>query len=280
MLTLRMANEAASGLSLDQSDWREAPLHVDQTIFVVGDVHGCHEPLGLLLETFAALATDRRATLIFLGDLICRGPSSLAALSLWAAPSLEQSFARVHRLAGNHEQLLMLSIGSQSVAQAAHDKWMTIDGNTFVDELRSVTGRPNAALTRELLHEGVGLKVLQRLDLLEHNVRIGNTIFVHGGIDPSLDPSIALAAPFTTFGGNHWAWVQAPFLAWRRGFGGAMVVHGHTPPAKHQVMSGYPDPHVFQHDRLSLDGGSTTTGIVAGAQIENSRYRVFKAHRR
>ena len=188
MLTLRMANEAASGLSLDQSDWREAPLHVDQTIFVVRDVHGCHEPLGLLLETFAALATDRRATLIFLGDLICRGPSSLTALSLWAAPSLEQSFARVHRLAGNHEQLLMLSIGSQSVAQAAHDKWMTIDGNTFVDELRSATGRPNAALTRELLHEGVGLKVLQRLDLLEHNVRIGNTIFVHGGIDPSLDP--------------------------------------------------------------------------------------------
>jgi serine/threonine protein phosphatase 1 len=57
-----------------------------------------------------------------------------------------------------------------------------------------------------------------------------------------------------------------------------MVVHGHTPPAKHRVMSHYPDPHVFQHDRLSLDGGSALTGIVAGAQIEDGRYRVFAAH--
>jgi serine/threonine protein phosphatase 1 len=56
-----------------------------------------------------------------------------------------------------------------------------------------------------------------------------------------------------------------------------MVVHGQTPPPKHRIMSGYPDPHVFQHDRLSLDGGSASTGIVADAQIENGRYRLFRA---
>ena len=67
------------------------------------------------------------------------------------------------------------------------------------------------------------------------------------------------------FGGNHWAWIQEPFLAWRGGFGGLMVVHGHTPPPKHRAMSGYPDPHVVQHDRLCLDGGSAATGIVAGS---------------
>jgi serine/threonine protein phosphatase 1 len=54
-----------------------------------------------------------------------------------------------------------------------------------------------------------------------------------------------------------------------------MVVHGHTPPAKHRVLSGYPDPHVVQHDRLCLDGGSALTGIVAAAQIEDGRYRLF-----
>jgi len=270
-----MANEAASRVDVDQSDWREAPLHVDRTVFVVGDVHGCDQHLGGLLKTFAAL--DHRAALIFLGDLICRGPSSLAALSLWAAPSLNRRFEHVHRLAGNHEQLLMLSTAGGSIAQAAHDKWMTIDGGTFVKEVQSATGRCDASLTRELLSEAVEPDVLESLDRLEHNVRIGNAIFVHAGLDPSLDRGTALAAPFTAFGGNHWAWVQEPFLAWRGGFGGAMVIHGHTPPAKHRLMSGYPDPHVFQHDRLSLDGGSTTTGIVAGAQIENGRYRVFKA---
>jgi serine/threonine protein phosphatase 1 len=54
-----------------------------------------------------------------------------------------------------------------------------------------------------------------------------------------------------------------------------MVVHGHTPPAKHRMLSGYPDQHVVQHDRLCLDGGSALTGIVAAAQIEDGRYRLF-----
>jgi serine/threonine protein phosphatase 1 len=273
-----MIAASASDIVLDQSDWREAPLRVDQAIFAIGDVHGCHRQLALLLDTFEALATDVAARLVFLGDLICRGSNSLAALSLWAAPALEQRFARVHRLSGNHEQLLMLSIGDdENLAQAAYNKWMAIDGATFVDELRRASGRHDAALTRELLGEAAGPNVLGQLETLEHSVRVGNTIFVHGGIDPSVEPSIALAAPFTAFGGNHWAWIQEPFLAWRGGFGGAMVVHGHTPPPKHRIMSGYPDPHVFQHDRLSLDGGSALTGIVAGAQIENGRYRLFKA---
>jgi serine/threonine protein phosphatase 1 len=273
-----MATPPASDIFLDQSDWREAPLRVDQTIFAIGDVHGCHGQLAMLLDTFKALASNGSARLIFLGDLICRGPNSLAALSLWAAPALEQHFTRVHRLSGNHEQLLVLSIGDdESLARAAYNKWMAIDGATFVDELRRASGRQDAALTRELLREAAGPEVLAQLETLEYSVRTGNTIFVHGGLDPSVDPSIALAAPFTMFGGNHWAWIQEPFLAWRGGFGGAMVVHGHTPPPKHRVMSGYPDPHVFQHDRLSLDGGSALTGIVAGAQIENGRYRLFKA---
>jgi calcineurin-like phosphoesterase family protein len=272
-----MVAAATTDISPDQSDWREAPLRVDQTIFAIGDVHGCYDQLGLLLDTFAALAADRAARLIFLGDLICRGPSSLAALSLWAAFGLEQRFAHVHRLSGNHEQLLMLSIGGGCLAQAAYNKWMTIDGGTFVNELRRATGQRDAALTRDLLREAAGSEVLARLDHLEHNVRIGNTIFVHGGLDPSVDPATALAAPYTAFGGNHWAWIQEPFLAWRDGFGGSMVIHGHTPPAKHRALSGYPDPHVFQHDRLSLDGGSAVTGIVAGAQIENGRYRLFRA---
>jgi serine/threonine protein phosphatase 1 len=183
----------------------------------------------------------------------------------------------VHRLSGNHEQLLMLSIGGGAVAESAMSKWMSIDGDTFVDELRQSTARPDAALTRSLLRDAAGATVMDRLDGLEAHVRLGNVIFVHGGIDPALDAATALSMPKNVFGGNHWAWIQEPFLAWRGGFGGLMVVHGHTPPAKHRAMSGYPDPHVVQHDRLCLDGGSAATGIVAAAQIEDGRYRLFRA---
>jgi serine/threonine protein phosphatase 1 len=262
--------------TIEQSDWREAPIRLDgETVFAVGDVHGCRGQLAALLERFSALVPDR-ARLIFLGDLICRGPSSLAALALWADPSLDTRFAQVNRLSGNHEQLLMLSVGNDG--QAAFDKWMTIDGMTFVDELRRKTGRSDAPLTRNLLLEAAGQTVVDRLDHLQSHVWIGNTIFVHGGLDPAADPATHLAAPYSEFGGNHWAWINELFLKWRGGFNGLMIVHGHTPPARHRQMSGYPDPHVFQHDRLSLDGGSAVTGIVAAAQIEDGRYRLFMAH--
>src|ERR1051325_5004594 len=265
-------------VSLEQSAWREQPLRLDgETIFAIGDVHGCDLHLAGLLETFSKLAAERPARLIFLGDLICRGPSSLAALKQWADPALDARFTHVHRVTGNHDQLLMLSIGGESYAQAAYERWMRIDGQTFVDELRRATGRRDAPLTRELVREAAGEQVLARLDRLECHVGIGNTIFVHGGIDPSVTPEAALAAPFAEFGGNHWAWINEPFLKWRGGFGGLMVVHGHTPPDRHRQMSGYPDPHVFQHDRLSLDGGSSRTAIVPAAPIEAGRYRLIKA---
>src|SRR5262245_26162754 len=231
--------ERKADVLLERSDWRAAALQLDEIIFAIGDVHGCRDQLAMLLDTFTDLAAERPARLIFLGDLVCRGPESLGALALWAAPELARRFTRVHRLSGNHEQLLWLAISRKSVAQAAHDKWMTMGGTTFVDELRRATDRPQAPLTRQLLCDAAGSTVIAALDRLEHHVGIGNAIFVHGGLDPSVDAATALAAPFDVFGGHHWAWIQAPFLAWRGGFGGAMVVHGHTPPAKHRAMSGY-----------------------------------------
>lgn len=272
-----MVIASTDGFTIAQSDWRAAPVRLDgETVFAIGDVHGCHGQLNALLEHFSALVPNN-ARLIFLGDLICRGPSSLATLALWAAPSLDARFAKVHRLSGNHEQLLMLSIGD-AVAELAYAKWTSNGGMTFIDELRRKTGRSDAPLTRDLLLSAAGPTVVDRLDHLQSHVWIGNTIFVHGGLDPAADPATHLAAPYSEFGGNHWAWINEPFLKWRGGFNGLMVVHGHTPPAKHREMSGYPDPHVFQHDRLSLDGGSTVTGIVAAAQIEDGRYRLLMAH--
>jgi serine/threonine protein phosphatase 1 len=45
----------------------------------------------------------------------------------------------------------------------------------------------------------------------------------------------------------------------------------------HRELTGQDDPHLLMVDRLGLDGGTTRTGIVAGAQIENGRYRILCA---
>src|ERR1041385_7006121 len=95
------------------SDWRTAPFRVDgETVFAIGDVHGCADQLSELLKNIPEVAwNSARTRLVFLGDLICRGPNSLAALARWSDPRLDTLFHKVHRLSGNHEQLLMLSIG-------------------------------------------------------------------------------------------------------------------------------------------------------------------------
>ena len=59
--------------------------------------------------------------------------------------------------------------------------------------------------------------------------RLGNTLFVHGGLDPHADPDEFLTRPWTLFTEARWAWINHGFLDWKGGFGGILVVHGHTP---------------------------------------------------
>ena len=64
---------------------------------IVGDVHGCRRELELLLDRVAFAAGDR---LVFVGDLVARGPDSLGVLDV-----VRRTGALVVR--GNHEQKLL-----------------------------------------------------------------------------------------------------------------------------------------------------------------------------
>src|ERR1700704_4140167 len=64
---------------------------------IVGDVHGCREELELLLERVGFTTGDR---LVFVGDLIARGPDSLGVLDV-----ARRTGAIVVR--GNHEEKLL-----------------------------------------------------------------------------------------------------------------------------------------------------------------------------
>lgn len=262
------------------SHWRDASVEITgDTIFAVGDVHGCASQLNLLLDEIASVAKHvPHPRLVFLGDLISKGPRSLAVLDVWASTDLDDQYKAVHRLFGNHEQLLMIIVNDLPNASSAEEKLMSVGGDKFVDELRAQTNDQSSPLSRDLLKAGTSEAVLVRLDQLQGHVQIGNVVFVHAGIDPALGVSASLAAPWTDFGGNHWAWIADPFLQHRGGYAGQVIVHGHMPPEQHRECTGYPDPHVIQHDRLCLDGGSSTTGIVMGAQVEDGRYRLIYAH--
>lgn len=74
-------------LRFDSSEWND--------IYVVGDVHGCRETLERLLEELAPGADD---LVVFVGDLVRKGPDSKGVLDLVRAHS------NFYSVRGNNEQ--------------------------------------------------------------------------------------------------------------------------------------------------------------------------------
>jgi bis(5'-nucleosyl)-tetraphosphatase (symmetrical) len=83
--------------------------------YVIGDLQGCAHEASLLLARIAvdAQAHAEQARILFVGDLINRGPESLTALRRMKALA-ESSGGRVEALLGNHDlHLLAVAAGVQ-----------------------------------------------------------------------------------------------------------------------------------------------------------------------
>lgn len=274
--------DAITALPVEISDWKPGPFDVGgETVFAIGDVHGCAAELRTLLTAIAGLAGENggRRRLIYLGDMINRGPDSIDVLQQWSGDADAHGVDHVDRLMGNHEIMMLLTVIGGPHAHKAETMWLSrrMGGRTLLEQMRGRVGRPDAPPGHELLREALGEAVVHRLWGMRSHVRLGNTVFVHGGLDPHAGQDEFLTRPWTLFTEARWAWINHGFLDWKGGFGGTLVVHGHTPPDKHRKISGMEDPHLFEGDRLGLDGGSARTGIVTAAEICEGRYRILKA---
>jgi serine/threonine protein phosphatase 1 len=271
-------------MPVDVSDWKPAPFALGgETVFAVGDIHGCAAELAALLATVSALAREHGGLrrLVYLGDMIDRGPDTIGALSLWAGDAAARGVDRVERIIGNHEIIMLLPMAGSPHAAKAEAMWLSdgMGGGKVLEEMRRAVGDPRAKPGYALAAAALGEKAMRLLLTERSHLRIGNTVFVHGGLEGGSDPASFLASPWTAFTDARWAWITRGFLDWQGGFGGTLVVHGHTPPAKHRPLTYMEDPHLFLHDRLGLDGGSAVTGFVVGAEIQDGRYRILRSGR-
>ena len=123
--------------------------------YAIGDLQGCAHEAQLLLEQIHADAQGE-ASILFVGDLINRGPDSLGALRRVRALQ-EASGGRVEALLGNHDlHLLAVAAGAQAVSQS--DTLDAILAAPDRDELMAwLRQRPLAMMSGRclLVHAGV-----------------------------------------------------------------------------------------------------------------------------
>lgn len=241
---------------LDADGWRLPGLAV-----AIGDVHGHLDHLDALLGEVKAVLRRPRAegvpcAVVLVGDYIDRGPANLGVLRRVAGLGAELGVP-VHALRGNHDQYLIDFLWAREYGREDLDLWLENDGLGMLREL----GVEPDDLYRETLEElreracrALPPELTGLLAGLGHAVRLGDWLFVHGGVHPS-EP-LAAQEP------RSWLRLREPFLAPERWLHPFRVVHGHT-IRRHEVL-----PH-----RIAIDSGCYKTGALSALVIEPERLR-------
>ena len=259
----------------------------DIEIFAIGDVHGRSDLLAALLDE--AAREPRRAAqraIVFLGDLIDRGPDSLGAIDLAIGAGERIGAQQTIGLMGNHEAMMRLALDPATAPGDAIDAlrtWARNGGDRVFAQFANageMLGEPVEFLGA--IRAALPRRVAKWLEGLRAHWRSHDILFVHAGVHPRVELEAFLAAPWNTplrliDEDRHWAWVRWPFLEHDpgpKGWSGFFVVHGHTPNDAKPYAS-----HADQigHSRLNLDAGSGHTGVVEMAIIRGKRAEVIAA---
>jgi serine/threonine protein phosphatase 1 len=220
--------------------------------YAVGDVHG---RLDLLDQLLAAIEQDvgrrppRKTLLVFLGDLIDRGPDSRGVIERLRTFRHEQ--LRPYFLAGNHEEVLLrLLKGERGILTS----WLKYGGAEclasygFEPSRLDVSNERSAlSLIRNIIPESHSSFIASFADTLS----FGDYLFVHAGIRPGIELSLQSQSDLR--------WIRSPFLEDDSDHG-AIVVHGHT------ISSEVED----QRNRIGIDTGAYRTGMLTALGLEGS----------
>lgn len=227
--------------------------------YVVGDVHGRLDLLDRLLEMIEADLAGRparKASLIFVGDLIDRGAHSaqvVERLRTYRHPLIRPLF-----ILGNHEEVLLRILEGES---ALIQKWCWFGGRECI---ASYGGEPSD-FTR--LEEPAALEQVRALVPKEHidflmsfadSCQFGDYLIVHAGVQPGVE--------FEQQSQEDLRWIRAPFLNFT-GDHGFTVVHGHT------IV---PDV-VETENRIAIDTGAYRSGRLTALVIDGRDRRYLTA---
>lgn len=226
----------------------------DKRLYAVGDVHGRLDLLDELLGKITADIRDRpaaAATIVFLGDLIDRGPDSAGVIErvrTLAGP------AKTLLLLGNHEEILLRVLDGEP--GLAYD-WLGFGGDACVESYGLSAASLKAmdeARIATVLREAIPPAHVAFLKEAGDTIRFGDYLLVHAGIRPGI--AIENQQP------HDLRWIRQPFLSDAHDHG-CFVIHGHT----------ISDDVDQRTNRLGIDTGAYRTGVLTAAVVEGSELR-------
>lgn len=221
-------------------------------VYAIGDIHGCLDLLDRLLTRIRE--DDRGRTpaetqLIFLGDLVDRGPDSCGVVK--RLMTLKASGAAAVFLKGNHEEILI----------------RTWEGDRRAATLLNRVGGRETLLSYGVTEEEYDAADIDGLTkLVKHNVpeehiafldaftnwhEEGDYLFVHAGIRPGLC--------IEEQNGSDLRWIRSAFLT-HPGPHSHVVVHGHS-------ISDDVDEQV---SRIGIDTGAFFSGTLTAIGLERA----------
>ena len=222
-----------------------------QRVYAIGDIHGRSDLLDQLIARIDADQRERGAiestTIIFLGDLIDRGPDSRGVIE--RAMALKASGTDVRFLMGNHEEVFLESFdGNEGVMRF----FLRIGGEQTLNSYGIVGDEFRDADFEqiiELARERVPAEHREFLSRFEDSIEIGDYLFVHAGIRPG----VAFADQNT----RDMRWIRGEFLG-HQGTHGRVVVHGHT----------ITETVVERTNRIGIDTGAYDSDVLTALGLE------------
>ena len=221
-------------------------------VYAIGDIHGRSDLLDVLLERIRRDDAARPAAethLVFLGDLIDRGPDSRGEVERVMA--MRDSRERIHLLKGNHEEVFLQTLDGDAATMRLFARIggrETLASYGIGDE-EFDNGSYGELVARAALK--VPASHRRFLAAAEDCLVLGDYLFVHAGVRPEVELDAQVAKDLR--------WIRGEFLDFE-GELNKVVVHGHSVADEVQER-----PH-----RIGIDTGAFRTGTLTALALEGA----------
>jgi serine/threonine protein phosphatase 1 len=220
-------------------------------LYAIGDIHGRNDLLQSLLgqiETDDKVRGPADTQIIFLGDLVDRGPDSAGVIE--TAMALRAKGHKVRYLLGNHEEVFLTACRKRDTKTLKF--FLKIGGDTTLQSY-PITRTEYMALDYEELAERLATLVpethLTFLESFEDQIIIGDYAFVHAGIRPGV--------PLSEQKRSDMRWIKNEFTD-HRGDLEKVIIYGHT----------IYDDVDERGSRIGVDTGAYASGKLTAIGLE------------